>query len=56
MANIMSMKSVKNRPTRSGYDLSRRTCFTAKVGELLPIWWNYVLPHVVVSLARQLEE
>ena len=44
MANIMSMKSVKNRPTRSGYDLSRRTCFTAKVGELLPIWWNYVLP------------
>lgn len=44
MANIMSMKSVRNRPTRSGYDLSRRTCFTAKVGELLPIWWNYVLP------------
>ena len=44
MANIMSMKSVKNRPTRSGYDLSRRTCFTAKVGELLPVWWNYVLP------------
>lgn len=44
MANIMSMKSVKNRPSRSGYDLSRRTCFTAKVGELLPVWWNYVLP------------
>lgn len=44
MANIMSMKSVRNRPTRSGYDLSRRTCFTAKVGELLPVWWNYVLP------------
>lgn len=44
MANIMSMKSVRNRPSRSGYDLSRRTCFSAKVGELLPIWWNYVLP------------
>lgn len=44
MANIMSMKSVNNRPTRSGYDLSRRTCFTAKVGEILPVWWNYVLP------------
>lgn len=44
MANIMSMKSVRNRPTHSGYDLSRRTCFTAKVGELLPVWWNYVLP------------
>ena len=44
MPNIMSMKTVKNRPSKNGYDLSRRTCFTSKVGELLPVWWQYVLP------------
>ena len=44
MANIMSLKNVRNKSSRNGFDLSRRTCFTAKVGELLPVWWKYVLP------------
>lgn len=44
MANIMSLKNVRNKASRNGFDLSRRTCFSAKVGELLPIWWKYVLP------------
>lgn len=44
MANIMSLKNVRNKASRNGFDLSRRTCFTAKVGELLPVWWKYVLP------------
>ena len=44
MANIMSLKNVRNKVSRNGFDLSRRTCFTSKVGELLPIWWQYVLP------------
>ena len=44
MANIMSLKNVRNKASRNGFDLSRRTCFTAKVGELLPVWWQYVLP------------
>lgn len=44
MANIMSLKNVRNKAHRNGFDLSRRTCFTAKVGELLPVWWKYVLP------------
>ena len=40
----MSIKNVKNKTSRSGFDLSRRVCFTAKVGELLPIWWRNVVP------------
>lgn len=37
MANIMSMADIKNRPSREGYDLSRKNLFTAKVGEYLPV-------------------
>lgn len=44
MSNIMSIKNVKNKTSRSGFDLSRRVCFTAKVGELLPVWWRNVIP------------
>ena len=44
MANIMSMADIKNRPSRNGFDLSRRTSFTAKVGQILPVWYKEILP------------
>ena len=44
MANIMSMKSIKNNVSRNGFDLSRKKNFTAKAGELLPILNTLVLP------------
>lgn len=44
MANIMSMKSVRNKPTRSGYDLTQKINFTAKAGSLLPVWWQPLVP------------
>lgn len=44
MANIMSMKSVRNKPTRSGYDLTQKINFTAKAGPLLPVWWQPLVP------------
>lgn len=37
MANIMSMLKLRNKPTRDGFDLSRKVNFTAKIGELLPV-------------------
>lgn len=40
----MNMKDVKNHVHRSGFDLSRRNCFTAKVGEILPVMCEEVLP------------
>ena len=44
MSNIMSMKSVRNKPHRDGFDLSRKNAFTAKLGELLPVLCEDVMP------------
>lgn len=44
MANIMDFKSVRNNVHRSGFDLSSRMCFTAKVGEMLPVKHWDLLP------------
>lgn len=44
MANIMSLKSLRNRTSRNGFDLSFKKNFTAKVGELLPVMVKEVLP------------
>lgn len=40
----MSMKQVKNRPSRNGFDLSFKKNFTAKAGELLPVMVREVIP------------
>ena len=40
----MSMKSVRNKPTRSGYDLTQKINFTAKAGSLIPVWWQPLVP------------
>ena len=44
MSNVMSLKTIKNKPHRSAFDLSQRRCFTAKVGELLPVMCKEVIP------------
>lgn len=37
MSNIMSLARVRNKPTRAGYDLSRKINYTSKCGEYLPV-------------------
>lgn len=37
MANLFSLKKLQNKPSRTGFDLSRKNVFSAKVGELLPV-------------------
>ena len=44
MANIMSLATVKNSPSRSGFDLSRKLDFSAKVGIYYPIWHRRMIP------------
>lgn len=44
MANIMSLKSLRNKTSRNGFDLSFKKNFTAKAGELLPVMVKEVLP------------
>lgn len=44
MANIMSLKSLRNKTSRNGFDLSSKRNFSAKAGELLPTKVWEVLP------------
>lgn len=44
MANIMSLATVKNNPSRSGFDLSRKLNFSAKVGLYYPVWHRRLIP------------
>lgn len=45
MAHFTGLKSLQNHAHKSGHDLSAKNCFTAKVGELLPIWFDFGLPN-----------
>ena len=40
----MSLTSLRNHVHRNGFDLSRKNAFTAKVGEILPVMVEEVLP------------
>lgn len=44
MASLFSLPNVRNHTTRNGFDLSCKNAFTAKAGELLPVYWKFVLP------------
>lgn len=44
MSNLFSLSDIKNHPSRSGFDLSKHMPFTAKAGELLPVYSLFVYP------------
>lgn len=44
MASYTGMSNLQNNPHRSGFDIGRKNAFTAKVGELLPIYWDISMP------------
>lgn len=44
MAHYTGLSNLKNKPHRSGFDVSGKRLFTAKVGEILPIYWDIALP------------
>lgn len=50
MANIMNLRSLRNKPSRNGFDLSFKKNFTAKAGELLPVMVKEVLPGDVFNI------
>ena len=45
MAHFTGLKSLQNHVHKSGHDLSAKNCFTAKVGELLPVWFDIGVPN-----------
>lgn len=44
MAKVMDLAKLRNKVSRNGFDLSRKNAFTAKVGELLPVFTQEVIP------------
>lgn len=42
--SLFNLKNIRNHPRRSGFDLSSKVAFTAKVGELLPVKTIMCLP------------
>lgn len=44
MANIMDVVKTRIKPSRNGFDLSKKNAFTAKIGELLPVYCKEVMP------------
>lgn len=44
MANVMNLSNVKNKPSRNGFDLSKRLVTTANCGALLPVFVEDVVP------------
>lgn len=44
MASYTGMSNLQNHRHRSGFDIGRKNAFTAKVGELLPVYWDISMP------------
>lgn len=44
MASYTGMSNLQNHPHRSGFDIGHKNAFTAKVGELLPVYWDISMP------------
>lgn len=44
MASYTGMSNLQNHPHRSGFDIGRKNAFTAKAGELLPVYWDISMP------------
>lgn len=44
MSKLMGLTALKNGVSRNGFDLGRKNCFTAKVGELLPVMVEECIP------------
>jgi len=44
MSSYTGMSDLQNHPHRSGFDIGRKNAFTAKVGELLPVYWDISMP------------
>lgn len=44
MAHYTGLKELQNHPHKAGFDIGSKNLFTAKIGELLPIYWDMAIP------------
>ncbi len=50
MANLFNYNSVKNKPKRNGFDLSRKNIYTISAGELLPVMTEEIIPGDTIDI------
>lgn len=53
MSNLFSVPNLTNKASRSGFDLSKKNSFTAKIGELLPVMHRSMMPGDKAKLSIQ---
>lgn len=44
MAHFTGLKELQNHPHKAGFDIGSKNIFSAKVGELLPVYWDMAIP------------
>ena len=44
MAHFTGLKELQNHPHKAGFVIGSKNDFTAKVGELLPVYWDMAIP------------
>lgn len=44
MAHFTGLKELQNHPHKAGFDIGSKNLFTAKIGELLPLYWDMAIP------------
>lgn len=44
MAHFTGLKELQNHPHKAGFDIGSKNLFTAKIGELLPLYWDVAIP------------
>lgn len=44
MAHFTGLKELQNHPHKAGFDIGSKNVFTAKIGELLPVYWDMAIP------------
>lgn len=53
MENLHSFGHLRNKPSRSPFDLAVKKVFSAKAGMLLPVYWRLTLPKQTFNIGRQ---
>lgn len=53
MAHFTGLKQLQNHPHRSGFDVGAKNVFSAKCGELLPVFWDLGLPGCTYDISLQ---
>lgn len=53
MGHFTGLKQLQNHPHRSGFDIGAKNVFSAKCGELLPIFWDLGLPGCTYDIDLQ---